>query len=477
MCNNALTDVTGPLEFGAQRYQLFSSWHYLTKEEETLYQGNNSITTKVEYFYDNPSHLRPTRIVRTDSKGEKNITTVKYPLDYVGLTSGDPLSQGINNLKMKNVISAEVERTNSKSDAAGFNTRVTRSALTVYHPTFPLPQAVKGFETNVPVTNFQPSGVSGGTVSFDSRYKDQGSFTYSSQGNIIEMQKSNDIVESVIWGYNYNYPVAKIIGKGYNDAVAQSGINMGVVNNPSSEALLRTELNKLRLLSGAMVNTYTYRPLVGVSSEADPRGRLNYYEYDNLNRLTLVRDHENKILKKICYSYAGQQENCGSGGGGCTNTIPEWQNIPGQIRCQLDGNGQNTGYQEQQQQDVNACSGSFGQTQWVSIGYNTSACPPPVNVTITCRNYVGLTGYTAVYTNSSTQQSYSFNILGVTSWQTLGTIPAGNYTLTISRNGFSPWLQFGSGCSGMYLEGTSATFYNINVSASDCNAITLIGIE
>lgn len=101
------------------------------------------------------------------------------------------------------------------------------------------------------------------------------------------MQKSNDIVESVIWGYNYNYPVAKIIGKGYNDAVAQSGINMGVVNNPSSEALLRTELNKLRLLSGAMVNTYTYRPLVGVSSEADPRGRLNYYEYDNLNRLTL----------------------------------------------------------------------------------------------------------------------------------------------------------------------------------------------
>lgn len=203
------------------------------------------------------------------------------------------------------------------------------------------------------------------------------------------------------------------------------GINMGVVNNPSSEALLRTELNKLRLLSGAMVNTYTYRPLVGVSSEADPRGELNYYEYDNLNRLTLVRDHENKILKKYaiaqCQSEGGKSE---AEEEDVPIQFPNGQNIPGRY-----GVGQMV--MDKIPVPWIAATGcecvqwKFWTNTVVSIGYNTSACPPPVNVTITCRNYVGLTGYTAVYTNSSTQQSYSFNILGVTSWQTLGTIPAG----------------------------------------------------
>lgn len=34
------------------------------------------------------------------------------------------------------------------------------------------------------------------------------------------------------------------------------------------------------------------------------------YEYDGLNRLTLVRDQENNILQKYCYTFHGQQEDC-----------------------------------------------------------------------------------------------------------------------------------------------------------------------
>lgn len=63
--------------------------------------------------------------------------------------------------------------------------------------------------------------------------------------------------------------------------------------------------------AGAMMTTYTYTPLVGMSSESDPTGRITYYEYDEFGRLSLVRDQNRNLLKKYCYNYYGQPEDCG----------------------------------------------------------------------------------------------------------------------------------------------------------------------
>ncbi len=60
-----------------------------------------------------------------------------------------------------------------------------------------------------------------------------------------------------------------------------------------------------------MVTTYTYDPLAGVTSETKINNRTEYYEYDFMSRLTVIRDHDRNILKKICYNYAGMPENCG----------------------------------------------------------------------------------------------------------------------------------------------------------------------
>ncbi|MBL7730015.1 MAG: hypothetical protein JNM88_02465, partial [Chitinophagaceae bacterium] len=96
-------------------------------------------------------------------------------------------------------------------------------------------------------------------------------------------------------------------------------------------------------------------------------------EYDKMNRLVLVRDHENKVVKKICYNYAGQAENCLST---CTNTNAAWQNTSTALRCQLNG-GQNTGYQEQEQKDLNPCSPTYNQLRWIVTVYNPAQCPLP----------------------------------------------------------------------------------------------------
>lgn len=71
-------------------------------------------------------------------------------------------------------------------------------------------------------------------------------------------------------------------------------------------------IDELRLFpSRAQMTTYTYNPLVGMISQADPDNRFTFYEYDQFGRLTLIRDQDKNIIKKICYNYAGQPEDCG----------------------------------------------------------------------------------------------------------------------------------------------------------------------
>jgi 20S proteasome alpha/beta subunit len=71
-------------------------------------------------------------------------------------------------------------------------------------------------------------------------------------------------------------------------------------------------IDELRLYpASAQMTTYTFSPLIGMTSQCDANNRISYYEYDNFNRLSLVRDGDRNILKKICYNYAGQPEDCG----------------------------------------------------------------------------------------------------------------------------------------------------------------------
>jgi len=67
-------------------------------------------------------------------------------------------------------------------------------------------------------------------------------------------------------------------------------------------------IDELRLYPrGALMTTYTYNPLIGISSQSDPLGRIVYYSYDNLGRLQFIRDQNQKVLKKNDYKYASGQ--------------------------------------------------------------------------------------------------------------------------------------------------------------------------
>lgn len=126
---------------------------------------------------------------------------------------------------------------------------------------------------------------------------------YDTKGNIQEVSPKYGPITSYIWGYNSLYPVAKIVNSGYNAAVAF--VNMTILNNPqTTDSQMRSELNNLRQnLPNAQVTTYTYKPLIGMTSSTDPKGLTTYYEYDNFLRLENIKDNNGDIIKNYKYNY------------------------------------------------------------------------------------------------------------------------------------------------------------------------------
>lgn len=417
------------------------------KKTTTKYWNNSTpldeLITIKEYYYENAQRPNvPTKFTTTNSKSEIITTNLKYPYDF---STAAPFSDMIS----RNIIAPVVEQTQTNTT---LNKEIGKLKVNYSYwqgNTLILPSAIQKsilgnpLETETTINEYDPSG------------------------NILQVTGKDGVVTAYVWGYGQTYPVAKVIGKSYQDAVNQSGINLSIVSNIlTTESDLRNELNKLRTLTNSFVTTYTYKPLVGMTSETDPRGRTTYYEYDVFNRLILVKDNLGKILKKICYNYAGQQEDCSYA---CPPNSPAvWQNT-GNIRCQKDIYGQNTGYQEIEQTNTNPCNSAT--TQWIPGSQNTSACPLPVYVNLTSTNTYNTTGYVATYDNGLHQ--YTFNVSTASGLQALGTVPAGNYTLTITRPMGVVNTIFRSGCFKQVITGNSATFYNVAVSPTTCNSITV----
>jgi hypothetical protein len=521
-CNlGCISEILSSISFGLQRYQLYSSWHYLVKTEEYLFSNPTSYLYKAtEYFYDNPGHLKPTRWVTSNSKGERILTTVKYPMDYVDLSNTTDLELGISGLQNKNIIAAEIEKTVHKSNSDGTNDRVVSSFFNIFHTQFPVVKTIKAMERLSPISDFAPSHVNNGVVDIDPRYKDQGYYAINNNGRIIQQKKVNDIAESYVWGYDGKLPVAVITGAEYAD-VQSVGINGAILSNPSSDVQLRDELNKLRQqLSDALVKTFTYKPLFGVTSEVNENGKINYNEYDVYGRLGIIRDHDNNILRKICYTYTGQQENCdiglynstrsktftkvcSLGGTGSTHTYyaTRTSNISQydadqQAQSDVDTNGQ------QYANSIGTClwtndaiSGNYYKNNCVSgqtanpylvniqTGLYTSTvskadanqaaqnaaqvqantygtCSGGQNVTLYSSNVSGLTGWVVQLTNVNTSQIYGFSVSANRGM--LGQVPRGDYNIRIyNPSGTSYWAYF-EFCFN-YTSGYEGNLYNMSV--------------
>lgn len=85
------------------------------------------------------------------------------------------------------------------------------------------------------------------------------------------------------------------------EVTGQTAINLSGTGN----------IDELKLYPvGALMTTYTYNPLVGLTSMTDAKGETIFYQYDGLQRLSSIKDQYGYIIKSYCYNYAGQPYGC-----------------------------------------------------------------------------------------------------------------------------------------------------------------------
>lgn len=139
--------------------------------------------------------------------------------------------------------------------------------------------------------------------------------SYDTFGNLTEISKKDGTHIVYIWGYNQSLPIAKIENATHIDInnslisniqSASDNDNDRTLGSLGNEGALRDALANLRtnpILSKAMITTFTYDPLIGVTSITDSRGQVQYYDYDDSNRLRFIKDALGNILQESNYHY------------------------------------------------------------------------------------------------------------------------------------------------------------------------------
>ncbi|MEJ7738917.1 MAG: hypothetical protein WKF97_15945 [Chitinophagaceae bacterium] len=325
---------------------------------KTFDQNNNSlfISQTTEYTYNNSTHLQLESTTTSINNGDKKTILLTYPLDYENNRSDAALSK----MKAGKFMHASVVTKKTMLSRNNMD-RLIDGEIIKYQVVNDniLPQEITLLETAVPLDpaallNYNPS-----SGSYPSQYFQKLKYEiYDTKGNLLQYTAQDGIVTSTIWAYNDAYPIAQVINAQYKDIfytsfedllvnsahegksgdkskidgygkdlanltngnyhltywqksgtawVFQSN-NISVIDGSYSISLTG-QVDDVRFYpEGAQMTTYTYDPLIGMTSVSDMNDRITYYKYDGFGRLSLIRDHEGNILKKIDYNYAGQPE-------------------------------------------------------------------------------------------------------------------------------------------------------------------------
>lgn len=273
------------LVFATARF-VYSYMYYPVSKTVIKYdeQGNNPQVNVTAFSY-NANNLVKTK-TETNSKNESVVTTYYYPNDF-----SDVVSQSMLNA---HILTPILKETITKDNLP------IRSVTTKYFQPYPTIFVPQNFEIQI------------GTNQSEIREQIK---KYDTRGHILEVQKTNNVSEVYIWGYNSQYIVAKIVGSDYNTAatlINQTKLDQaGNGYNYYTDEDIRLELNKLRTgLPNAFVTTYTYKCGVGLATETDPNGNSTFYSYDEFARLSAIFDKNYNVLKKFCYNYSGLPEDC-----------------------------------------------------------------------------------------------------------------------------------------------------------------------
>lgn len=255
------------------------------KSTEYFYEGNSQKeVSSVSYFTYEEFNQQPKTKTITNSLNEELKVEYFYPHN---LTQNHEQEEVMESMIGKNMINTPIE-------VKVYNDNVVTSEKRTWYENVDgaiLPKSVyiKKGEMGTNVSN------SDRKITYDK---------YDSKGNLLQYTLENGIPVAIIWGYNGQYPIAKVEGRIYDQVIS---LFDSLVLASNDNALTADSFASLLALDDVMVIGYVYQPLVGVTAIVQSNGLKELYEYDDFGRLKTIRDQDLNILKTIDYHYQNPQ--------------------------------------------------------------------------------------------------------------------------------------------------------------------------
>lgn len=281
-------------------YLIYYSDKVLDSEFTTEYfPGGRKIESLKKYYYQSPMDLSYSLIDKIEEYPNKfdlskfKTTKFQYALDFG--TSDSPFTE----LQEKNMVGIPLSVTKYNEEQQPIARTETIYGKNSATNNLVLPISTQNIKTGY---NYATDETAISKVTYD---------LYDAHGRVLQYTDQSGVPTTIIWGYNRSQPITKIVGATYNYVNANTNIEnlqdtSDVDVDTATENILISLLDDLRkntVFKDFQITTFTYDPLIGVTSVTGPDGLREYYKYNAQNKLEKVVDVDGNPVEEYKYHF------------------------------------------------------------------------------------------------------------------------------------------------------------------------------